>query len=54
MIKTEKEIVEEIFNKYDKLTIKEWIVEGVKAGRKQLAEEKEKRILYDWKEAVEK
>ena len=29
---TEIEIVEEIFNEYKNLTIKEWIAEGIKAG----------------------
>ena len=54
MTKIEKEIIEEIFKDFNDLTIKEWIAKGIKAGRKQIAEEKEKRILYDWKEAVEK
>jgi len=39
MTKTEKEIVEKIFNEYANLTIKEWIAKGIKAGRKQFAEE---------------
>ena len=40
---TKREIIEKIFNEYKNLTIKEWIAEGIKAGRKQLAEEIEKR-----------
>ena len=32
---TEKEIIEEIFNKHSNLTIKRWIEEGIKAGREQ-------------------
>ena len=36
---TKREIIEKIFNEYKNLTIKEWIAEGIKAGRKQLAEE---------------
>jgi len=39
MTKIEKEIIEEIFKDFNDLTIKEWIAEGIKAGRKQLAEE---------------
>ena len=36
---TKREIIEKIFNEYKNLTIKELIAEGIKAGRKQLAEE---------------
>ena len=43
MTKIEKEIIEEIFKDFNDLTIKEWIAKGIKAGRKQLAEEIEKR-----------
>ena len=39
MTKIEKEIIEEIFKDFNDLTIKEWIAKGIKAGRKQLAEE---------------
>ena len=46
MTKTEKDIIEEIWNKYnlindywDTNAVKESIVEGIKAGRKQFAEE---------------
>jgi len=36
---TKREIIEKIFNEYKNLTIKEWIAEGIKVGRKQIVEE---------------
>ena len=49
MTKIEKEIIEEIFKDFNDLTIKEWIAKGIKAGRKQLAEEylKKIQIIYE-------
>jgi len=55
MTKTEREIVEEIFNKYNDLTIKEWIAEGIKAGRESAENEfyKELGHLQDFFESKE-